>query len=136
MNIVLLATSIVAAYVALVLIAETLIWRIQPSMDGGVTLFIKNNGEEQIERTVYGYKHEGTLYVSSNHWFRSWYHAALKNPDINVLREDSAEPQRYIVRAVVGDEHSNVAEGYNMGFLLRFLCGFAPSKLLRLEPAA
>ncbi len=132
----LFAASIVAAYVALVLIAETLIWRIQPSMDGGVTLFTKSDGEEQIERTVYGYKHEGTLYVSSNHWFRSWYHAALKNPDINVLREDSTNPQPYTASAVAGDEHSKVAEGYNMGFFLRFLCGFAPSKLLRLEPAA
>jgi len=43
---VLLTISIVAAYVVLVLIAETLIWRIPPSMDGGVTLIIQSDGKQ------------------------------------------------------------------------------------------
>lgn len=64
-------------YAGLVLLAETLIWRLQPAMDGGVT---------------------------------------------------------FTTEAVQGDEHEGLSKEYSMGFVLRLLCGFAPSRFLRLEP--
>lgn len=132
MNLIWIASYILVGYVAILLATEVLVWRVQPAMDGGVRLAIRSDDGEQIERTVYGHIFDGTLYVSSNHWFRSWYRAALKNPEIDVIRDGESQPYRASV--VVGEEHSRVLQSYNMGFFLRLLCGFAPSKFLRLEP--
>ena len=126
--------TIIGVYILLVLSTEVLIWRIQPDMDGGLTLTIVDprNPAATITRHVYGHEFEGALYVSSNHWFRSWYQAALKHPNIEVSTNNTN--RTYTAVPVDGEEHDRVMADYNMGFLLRFLCGFAPSKLLRLEP--
>jgi hypothetical protein len=34
------------------------------------------------------------------------------------------------------EEHETLAKAYSMGFVLRLLCGFAPSRFLRLESQA
>ena len=60
------------------------------------------------------------------------YQAALKHPNIEVSTNNTN--RTYTAVPVDGEEHDRVMADYNMGFLLRFLCGFAPSKLLRLEP--
>lgn len=33
-------------------------------------------------------------------------------------------------------EHASVSNAYNMGFVLRLICGFAPSRFLRLESSS
>ncbi len=129
-----IAGAVIIAYLVILLFVEVVVWRIQPAMDGGVMLIIPGDGDALMKRTVYGYRHDGTLYVSSNHWFRSWYRAALRQRDIEVLAEGLDEPRRYTATIVAGDELSRVREGYNMGFFLRLLCGFAPRKFLRLDP--
>jgi len=123
-----------SGYIALVLIIEGFIWRLQPPMDRAITLFIKHEQAHPIKRVVYGHLHDGALYVSSNHWFRSWYWAAVQNPDIKVLIDGSSQPHTAI--RVEGQEHTRVLNSYSMGFFLRLLCGFAPSKFLRLEPVS
>ena len=129
-----IVASILAIYIGLVLLAEVLAWRLQPPMDGGVTLRIKGKNGATLERTVYGHLLDGTLYVSSNHWFRSWYRALRRSPDLEVVRDGHAK--LYRAEDVVGAGRSRVLESYRMGFLLRLLCGFAPRRLLRLAPVA
>jgi hypothetical protein len=119
-------------YAALVLLAATLIWRIQPAMDGGVTITVTPDGDTPIQRNLYGFERDGTLFVSSNHWFRQWYNAALENPDVDVTLDGVTRP--FTAEAVQGEEHERLSREYNMGFVLRLICGFAPSKFLRLEP--
>ncbi len=126
--------SILVVYVGLVLLAEALAWRLQPPMEGGVTLRIRGKNGETLERTVYGHWLDDILYVSSNHWFRSWYHAIRRHRELEVVRD--GRTQRYRAEDVVAEERSRVLESYRMGFLLRLLCGFAPRRLLRLEPVA
>ena len=133
MNVMIVAGCVLSAYVLIVLATEALVWRVQPSMEGAITLVIQTGAGSHIQRTVYGHTYDGKLYVSSNHWFRSWYRAALANPKIAVGDESQTQP--YTVHAVLGEEHARVLQSYDMGFFLRLLCGFAPRKLLRLEPA-
>jgi len=123
--------SILTAYVALVLLAEFAIWKLQPAMEGGVTVSIDTDSEGRLERHLASYEFDGKLYVSSNHWFRSWYYAAINNPIIELIHNDKTQLRRAV--AVTGSEYQKVKEEYKMGFILRLICGFAPSKFLRLE---
>ena len=132
MNTINIVLWVIAGYAALVLLAELLVWRIQPDMDGGVTITVTPDGGDPIKRTLFGFEHEGTLFVSSNHWFRKWYHAALQYPEIEVTRAGVTRP--FIAAAVQGEEHKRVSRAYNMGFFLRLICGFAPSRFLKLQP--
>ena len=118
-------------YVILILLLETVIWRFQPDMDGGVTLKIKD-GETIVKRKLYGLEYNDRLYLSSNHWFRKWYHTVLENPALEVER--AGEQGQYIAVPVKGEEHLEVAREYSAGFVLKFLCGFAPQRFLRLDP--
>lgn len=119
-------------YVLLVSLIEVVVWRFQPPMEGSLTLVVNPDEESQIERRLDSFEYEGTLYVASNHWFRSWYKAVLANPNVEVVRNGST--RRYSADAVPSDEHEILSSNYKMVFVLRLLCGFAPSKFIRLTP--
>ena len=44
------------------------------------------------------------------------------------------ELSTYTSVRVEGAEHARVSEAYRMGFVLRFVFGFAPSRFIRLDP--
>ena len=123
---------IALGYILLVLLIEAVVWRFQPPLEGALTLVVNPDQDSRIERRLDSFVHDGVLYVSSNHWFRSWYRAVLANPDVIVVRNESAH--RYSAEAVPDDEHQSLSRAYKMGFVLRLLCGFAPSKFIRLTP--
>jgi len=123
---------VLLGYAGFVLVAELLIWRLQPGMDGGVTIRVAGADGEPVERNLAGFEHEGRLYVASNHWLRRWYKLALENPEVDVTRDGVRGAFEAVV--VAGDERALLARAYKMGFILRFICGFAPSKFLRLDP--
>lgn len=62
-------------YLILLLLLELVVWQVQPDMEDAVTLHVQT-GDTVVTRKLYGLEQQGTLYVASNHWFRSWYHAA------------------------------------------------------------
>ena len=119
-------------YVAFVALMETLIARLQPSMEGGVRLTTTNAAGESSERMLAGARLDGKLYIASNHWLRGWYRQALAKPE--VLAEVGGVPGAYTAVPIVGEERARVSDSYTMGFVLRFICGFAPSRFLRLDP--
>ena len=123
--------AVPVTYLLLVLVGEAIVWRLQPSMDGGIVLRITTSDGAAIERTVYGHRFEGKLYVSSNHWFRRWYHAALARAEIEISQDGTFRP--FTVTAVTGQERARVSASYKMG-ALRIVTGFAPSRFLRLDP--
>ena len=118
-------------YILLLLSLEAVVWKVQPDMDNGVTLHV-SSGSSEFTRKLYGFEYGGKLYVSSNHWFRQWYHAILDNPQIDVERDGEREP--FTAVPIDGDERAEVNREYRMGFLLRMMCGFAPRRFLRLDP--
>jgi len=119
-------------YGAFVLMAELLIWRFQPEMDGGVTIYATGADGNTVERNLAGFEYDDRLYVASNHWLRHWYQLTIKNPEVDITRDGVRGPYKAVV--VTGDERVGLARAYKMGFILRLVCGFAPSKFLRLEP--
>ncbi len=123
--------SIIIGYFLLLLLLEAVIWKAQPSMDSGVTLFI-NQGGTVFARKLYGFDYHNKLYVSSNHWFRQWYYAILEEPQIAVEHAGAIKPVTAV--PIDGEELSEVAREYKMGVVLRLMCGFAPRRFLRLDP--
>ena len=119
-------------YMAFVAVAEALIGLIQPDMDGGVRLTTTGADGRESDRMLAGFRFDEKLYVSSNHWLRGWYHEALAEPDVIVEVNGVEGPYRAV--PIEGEERERVAHAYRMGFVLRFICGFAPSRFLRLDP--
>ena len=101
------------AYIVLVLLIEGVVWRFQPPMDGALTLIIRPDDADSIERKLDTFEHEGSLYVASNHWFRSWYHAMLADPEVEVIRDGVS--RRHRAEAVSGEAHAALSRAYPMG---------------------
>ena len=108
-----------------------MVGKFQPDMAGVITLHLDTE-DRIVERKLYGFEHDNTLYVASNHWFRSWYHAVLANPELQVER--AGVLKRYTAVPIQGDELIEVKRAYGQGFLLRLACGFAPQRFIRLDP--
>lgn len=121
-----------AGYAGFVALMEVAIWRFQPEMPGQVIISTTDESGRRTSRTLAGFEHKDRLYVSSNHWLRGWYHQALSNPDVEVTIDGQSRPYR--ATRVGGQEHDELSAAYSMGFALRFICGFAPSRFLLLEP--
>ena len=123
---------VVLVYVGFVALMEALIGFIQPHMDGGVRLTTTDSEGRTSERMLAGARLEGKLYIASNHWLRGWYHRVLAEP--NVFANVDGVQAAYSAVPIEGEERARVSDAYRMGFVLRFICGFAPSKFLRLDP--
>lgn len=119
-------------YVGFVASMEALIGFVQPNMDGGVRLTTTDARGRTSARMLAGARIDGSLYVASNHWLRGWYRQALAEPD--VLVDVDGTPRAVRAVPIEGAERARVSDAYRMGFVLRFICGFAPSRFLRLDP--
>jgi hypothetical protein len=123
---------VIVLYVAFVGLMEAMIGYIQPQMDEGVRLTTTDAEGRASKRMLAGARLEGKLYIASNHWLRGWYRQALNEP--RVLLELDGVEAAYLAVPIVGDERDRISDAYRMGFILRFICGFAPSRFLRLDP--
>ncbi len=132
MTLVEVGAVVVLGYVAFVGVMEAVIGTIQPDMEGGVVLATTDTAGETKTVTLAGFEFEDQLYISSNHWLRGWYKRARANPEVEVTID--GVPTARIAVPIDGAERERVAEAYRMGFVLRFVCGFAPSRFLRLDP--
>ena len=119
-------------YCGFVAVMETAIGALQPEMDGGVVITTTDSAGKTSSTTLAGFEFENRLYVSSNHWLRGWYQRARANPNLEVTIDGVPTPR--IAVPVEGAERDRLADAYRMGFILRFVCGFAPSRFLRLDP--
>lgn len=132
MKLVKIASIVVLVYVCLVAILEGVIWYTQPEMPGGVIITTTSSDGTRMNRTLAGFRHNGKLYVASNHWLRTWYHQALANPNVEVTVKGIRAAHSAV--PIQGAERDELSRVYEMGFVLRLLCAFAPSKFLRLDP--
>lgn len=132
MAVVEIAAFVVLGYAGFVAVMELGIGLLQPEMETGVVLATTDARGAKSSRTLAGFELDGKLYVSSNHWLRGWYREALARPEVEVRMRGVQTPR--IAVPVVGAERDRLADAYRMGFVLRFICGFAPSRFLRLDP--
>jgi len=124
---------VLVGYVGLVAAFESMIGILQP--DAGTVLTITTTGSdgEANDRVLARLEDGGHVYVSANHWPRSWYREALANPNVQV----TIEGVRGAYRAVpVEDEveHDRLDHTFPHPFLFRFITGFPPRHFLRLDP--
>ena len=123
---------VLVGYAVLVAVLDVVIGFVQPDMDVGVLLSTTDAQGKTSSRMLAGVRMDDHLYVSANHWTRFWYYRALANPAVEVTVDGKRNP--YTAVPVTGDELERIAAKYQMGFVLRFVCGFAPRRFLRLDP--
>jgi len=132
MKIVKIVAMVLAAYVGVVVVFESFLGIVQPSNESTIVITTSGADGATQDRVVSPIKHGGHLYVSANHWPRSWYKRALQNPEVQVTI--GAEKKDYLAVPVVGEEHDRLAveRAHSLGF--RILTGFPPRYFLRLDP--
>lgn len=129
---------IFGGYLALGLIADTAIGFFQPESEGTAILRTFDVAG-QPEDTVLGLlDDEGQLWVESGHWFRGWYHRAVANPDVELVR--GGETAAYRATPVDTPEAVDtvtrlMGKGSGAGYWIgRTLLLYAPIKPMRLDP--
>jgi len=121
-----------AAYVALVAGFESLLGWVQPG--GGSTMVITTFDADGTahDRVVARLESEGKLYVAANHWPRAWYRRALANPNVQATIDGKRGDYRAV--PVTGEEYALVNGQHALPLVFRFVTGFPPRLLVRLDP--
>ncbi len=74
---------------------------------------------------------KGQIFVSTNHWPRGWYYRALENPNVQVTMDGVTAD--YLAVPATEAECVRVNLEHPFPLALRFLTGFPPQFLLRLD---
>lgn len=98
------------------------------------TLVITTTGADGVanDRVLATLESNGQLYVSANHWPRTWYKEALADPNVQVAL--AAEKRAYTAVAVTDEEADRVNSEHRHSLGFRILTGFPPRYFLRLDP--
>jgi hypothetical protein len=127
-----IAVIVFLAYVGVVAAFESLLGILQPSNASTIVITTLGADGAAQDRVVSPIEDGGQLYVSANHWPRSWYKRALANPDVYVTVGD--EKKAYRAVPVTGAEHDRLSVDHAHGIGFRILTGFPPRYFLRLDP--
>ena len=124
------------AYLGLVLVVETWLGLFQPTLtETKIPMLVITTTEpsgEATNRRLARMESGGQIYVSAHHWPRAWYRQALKNPEVQATID--GDTGDYIAIPVQGKEYAQVAAEWPIPLRMRFIMGFAPRSLLRLDP--
>jgi hypothetical protein len=127
-----IAAIVLLAYVGIVVVFESFLGVFQPSNESTIVITtIGADGAEQ-DRVVTPVRDGGRLYVSANHWPRSWYKRARENPQVYVTIDGEKKPYR--ATPVPEAEQERLATDHAHGLPFRILTGFAPRDFLLLDP--
>lgn len=123
---------LLAVYVLVVVVFESLLGYYQPANQATLVINTTNESGESNDRVLAKITHDDTLYVAANHWPRAWYRQALANPNVSItIAEETAD---YVAVPVSEDEHQRVDGANALGMGFRILTGFPPRYFLRLDP--
>ena len=124
------------AYLGLVILVETWLGVFQPTLarTGFPMLVITtmDPSGESSDRRLARMEIGGQIYVSAHHWPRAWYRQARENPELRATINGVTGD--YIAVPVEGEEYAQVVADWPIPLRMRFLMGFAPRSLLRLDP--
>jgi len=124
------------AYLGIVLVVETWLGLFQPKLAGTeIPMLVITTTEpagKSTDRRLARMESGGQIYVSAHHWPRSWYRQALKNPEVRATID--GDTSDYVAVPVQGEEYAQVTAEWPIPLRMRFLMGFAPRSLLRLDP--
>jgi hypothetical protein len=127
-----IAATVFLAYVGIVAAFESFLGAMQPQ--NASTIVITTTDERGVaeDRVVSPLESGEHLYVAANHWPRSWYKRALKNPEVQVTMDSQAKA--YLAIPVTGVEHARVESEHAHSIWFRIVTGFPPRYFLRLDP--
>ena len=123
---------VLGIYAGIVVLFESLLGYYQPASQQTLTI-TTSDASGSHDRVLARIESNGTLYVAANHWPRQWYHRALENPAVGITFQ--GETARYTAAPISGEEHDRVNGEHALALPFRFLTGFPPRYLLRLDPA-
>jgi hypothetical protein len=132
MKIVKMVAITAAVYVVIVAGFESLIGTLQPMAGSTLVITTFDPDGTPHDRVVSRLESNGQLYVAANHWPRAWYRRALENPDVEVSFDGQKRSYRAV--PVSGEEHDRVNGEHGLPLPFRFLTGFPPRYLVRLDP--
>jgi hypothetical protein len=123
---------LVVIYAGIVAAFESMIGYRQPMSGSTVVLTTFDAGGKAHDRVVSRLETDGKTYIAANHWPRAWYRRALANPEVQVTSDGAKTDYRAV--PVEGDEHDRVNADHPRGWRTRFLMGYAPRRIVRLDP--
>ncbi|MGH0029616.1 MAG: hypothetical protein ACQGVC_07490 [Myxococcota bacterium] len=137
-----LAAGLVA-FLAVALLFDLFVGVVQPEFepDGRSLVLITTDAEGQRHETRLAVVEdaEGNAWVQSGHHFRGWYHRAVANPQVEVVRLGETKP--YTAVPIDTPESEALIEelfiqrgGALRHFVIRALLLFADVKPVRLDP--
>lgn len=121
-----------AVYVGIVVAFESLIGIIQPSAGEVLTITTHEPDGSAHDRVLAHLQSDGKLYVAANHWPRAWYKRALASPEVEVTID--GEKTARLAVPVDDAEHARVDADNPLPLPFRFVTGFPPRLILRLDP--
>jgi len=132
----------VLAYVAVVVAFELYLGLVQPRFrrdlveewDAPVVITTAGADGSTEDRLVVPMVTEGHLYVSANHWPRSWYKRAMKNPEVRVTKNGETNDYLAVPIDPASPEHDRLEREHPHPAWFRFLTGYPPRRFVRLEP--
>ena len=81
---------------------------------------------------------DGQLWVESGHWFRGWYHRAVANPEVELIRGDDIAQYRAVpldTPEALDKVTQLMGKGQGAGYWVgRTMLLYAPIKPVRLDP--
>ena len=126
--------TVVAVYIGLVILFESLIGFFQPQNQATLSLTVYEADSRPHVRVLSRIEHNDRLYVAVNHWPRSWFRSLQKNPSVRVAygEEDFAATAQVVEDAA---EISGIEADRPLTWWFKFLTGFPPRYFVRLVPA-
>jgi deazaflavin-dependent oxidoreductase (nitroreductase family) len=120
-------------YVGIVVAFESLIGYFQPQDTNTMVITTQDDSGNAKQRVVARLDVDGKLYVAANHWPRRWYTEVLAHPQVQVT--SGGTTGAYVAVPVTGEEKDRVEAQHSLGPVIRFLTGFPPRRIVRLDPA-
>ena len=124
---------VVLAYVALVAAFEIWLGYAQPQNEGTIVITTTDGDGEAHDRVVARLESQNNVYIAVNHWPRAWYYRVLDYPNLQVTYNDAVSD--FTAVPVTGAEYDQVNSDNALPLFFRFLTGFPPRRILRLDPA-
>jgi hypothetical protein len=122
--------SLIGIYIGLVVLFESWLGYSQPTNANSLVITTFDSMEAK-DRVLSAVNNDGKLYVSANHWPRSWYRQTLSNPNVEVLYK--GEKKSYLAVPVEGEEHDRLMKEHAHPLTFRILTGFPPRYFIRFD---
>ena len=122
--------SLIGIYIGLVVLFESWLGYSQPTNANSLVITTFDSMEAK-DRVLSAVNNDGKLYVSANHWPRSWYRQTLSNPNVEVLYK--GEKKSYLAVPVEGEEHDRLMKEHAHPLTFRILTGFTPRYFIRFD---